>query len=93
MKVILPASEIPNGSTVTKRTGLKEYTLQRFIRVYVAPGESEEIRAKNGTVFLCDRRGQVYFDAYPGETELVWSLDEGRLHRYLHDKENEREDK
>jgi len=34
VKVLLPASAIPLGSTVTKRTGSKPYTLSDGIRVF-----------------------------------------------------------
>jgi len=35
--VLLPVENIPDGATVTKRTGDKEYVLRRNMKVYLLP--------------------------------------------------------
>ena len=87
IKIILPASQIPEDATVTKRTGKQEYRLTRVIKVYSNNTEERhEIAAKDGAVFLGGRAGQ--FNAYPGSTELVWITTRERLDYFLNPPED-----
>lgn len=79
ISVLLAASEIPEGSTVTKRTGEKEYTLRSSVQVY---GQNIEIKADPGTIFLIDTRtGNA--NAIPSSTVLVWTTTRERLWHWL----------
>lgn len=80
-KLILPAKDIENESTVTKRTGQKEYTLIRSINIYNNKGSKQTIDAEKGAVFLADERGN--FSAYSGDTELVWCLSYDELYNFV----------
>lgn len=69
VKIILAASDIPLGRTVTKKTGTKEYVLLDKLRVFGENGERREIKALPGALFLvCD--GDA--NAIPSSTELLW---------------------
>lgn len=80
--VVLPAGKIPLGSTVTKRTGRKTYTLKDRLRVFSVPltkaekeagavrGEGQEVVAEPGVLFLVNE-GDA--NAIPSSTELMWT--------------------
>lgn len=85
VRVLLPAGRIPLDSTVTKRTGTKEYILKNKLRVFPMPeskktrlareerGEErergQEITALDGTLLLVCD-GDA--NAITNSTELVW---------------------
>lgn len=81
MRVVLPASDVPSGSIVTKRTGQKEMTLHRSITIYNENKTSQTIDAAPGSVFLIDDRGTI--NAISGSTEILWSVSEKTLFNYL----------
>lgn len=58
--VLLPISEVPDGMTVTKRTGKKEYTLKSSIKIHGNLKDkisTQEIKAESGTRFLVASEG------------------------------------
>ena len=71
-KLIVPLLVVPNGATVTKRTGKKEYKVSRCIRIFADEnGKSRTITPDTGVVFLCS--GNSDFDAVVETMEVVWS--------------------
>jgi hypothetical protein len=90
-RILLRASEIPEGSIVTKRTGEKEYELVRSVSVYGQDGGPIQIDAQDGNVFLGD--GGNKFQAFSCSKELMWKLEESDLLAWLYDREMERESK
>ena len=71
VKVQMLAKDIPLNSTVTKRTGVKEYKLLDKMRIFGRKGHEENhiINAQGGVRFLCcDGDANVI----SGETELMW---------------------
>jgi hypothetical protein len=88
-KLILSANEIPFGSTVTKKTGEKKYTLREKIVVYngskiIAP---MEIKAEPGVAFIVSENGDV--NAIEDSTELVWLAEREDIIHRLSDAEDE----
>tara|TARA_R110000824_G_scaffold38621_4_gene117874 strand:+ start:672 stop:1034 length:363 start_codon:yes stop_codon:yes gene_type:complete len=85
VKIIMAAGKIPNGSTVTKLRGTKEYLLKGEIRVFPVSVSSKERRARKeageelpkaqiikalgGTCFLVCD-GDA--NAIPSTLELIW---------------------
>lgn len=76
-KILLPANEIPLGSTVTKRTGEKPYTLKDRIRIFGETGDARELKATDGTRLLVSETGDA--NVVGGETELLWYAEEFEL--------------
>lgn len=69
--MILPAWQIPEGSTVTKRTGEVEYLLRPEIKVYSKKGVTQVIKAGGGVLFLVGSDGNA--NAISADTKLAWS--------------------
>ena len=89
IKVILPASEIPLGSTVTKRTGSSEYTIADSITIHKEGGGKQVIKAEDGNRFLMPDGDSRSISSVSGSTELCWLTDFETLKEYL---DNETED-
>ena len=70
VKVVLPAEEIPLGSTVIRLTGTKPHTIRDRLRVFVDGGCQREIMADGGARFIVAKDGDAH--AVSGRTELVW---------------------
>lgn len=83
MKLILPAREIPGGSTVTKVTGNVTYVIRDSIKVYGTPEVQQEIKAIDGVRFIVNERGDI--NAVSGNTELAWVVSTEQLGRWLDD--------
>jgi hypothetical protein len=81
MKIILPASDIPLGSIVTKRTGEKQYTIRNKIRIFNENGIEKEITSNDGTRFLVNKNGDA--NVINSNTELVWYTDKSTLINFL----------
>lgn len=83
ISLILPAKLIPDESTVTKRTGLKEYTLRSSIKIvpYIENGD-EYVKndpvevTSEGSLFLIDGNpyGPYGYTCISEETLLRWVL-------------------
>jgi hypothetical protein len=67
ISVILKAAVIPDGSTVSKVTGEKQYILKRSIKLYGS--DQKEVIPDPNTVFLISE-GSV--NQYPNSTKLLW---------------------
>lgn len=83
--VILPALEIPIGSTVTKRTGAKEYVLKDKVRFFSDDvAQRKEITAAKGVLYLIND-GDI--NIIPADLELIWITESDELLEYLEDEE------
>ena len=80
MRVILPAEHIPEGSTVTKVTGHKEYTLVHRIEVYQEDGSKYTMACKDGARFIT---ADGIATAIGPNAELVWHVDPNDLITYI----------
>ncbi len=78
IKVILPASSIPEGSDVTKIGGSKKYTLTSIINYYGDQAPPDVI-ADDNCKFLC---GIGSITAISADKELVWHTTLERLNEY-----------
>jgi hypothetical protein len=89
IKVLLPASDIPLGSTVTKKNGEKVYILRDSIKIF-STNKDVTIPAEDGSRFLIasgDPTG--YFDVgnacvVSNTTILCWHAEIEVLIDYLH---------
>lgn len=81
LRIIFPAGEIPDGATVTKKTGTKEHTIRRQVVVYQVDKTKHTIDASHGAVFLVDERGGI--SAVGPKVDLVWFADRSDLYRLL----------
>jgi hypothetical protein len=92
IKVILPASEIPILSKVTKLTGTNKYTLRKELIVYSEdPKLKRVMNAEEGTIFLVDASGNA--KCVNSSTQLVWETDIKDLQDYIQDLLDEENDK
>ena len=69
VKILLSASKIPTGATVTKRTGQKQYMIVDTLKVYGLDGGNREIKGDDNTRFLV---AGTNMNAISGDTELMW---------------------
>lgn len=78
IKVLMAVGRIPDGQTVTKKTGTKEYIVQR--KLVVGQAQPMDIRASNGVVFLFPKfPGSTYIDAVSEDLEVAWSTSVDQL--------------
>jgi hypothetical protein len=73
IRVVMQAKDIPDGATVSKKTGMLQYTVRRELRVYYDKHKDAEptvLKAQDGAVFLVGREGDI--NAYDRDTELLW---------------------
>ena len=81
-KIVMKASEIPLDSKITKLKGEKQYILRNRIRFFGKNNSTEEVRAKDGMLFLVDpRNGDV--NSIFSNIELIWHTDEDILGLYV----------
>lgn len=77
-KVILPLHRIPDGATVTKRTGEKPYLVKETLTVYNHDGtyakgdEPQTIKTSGVRFLLCPRSGDI--NAHTFDLEVVWHV-------------------
>ena len=87
MKMIIPLGDVPEGSTVTKRTGSKEYRVRDTFSIWGAPKgdepkDKQEFHAGEGARFLVpDDGGDV--NALGSDIEVVWIVTREDLEAYL----------
>lgn len=84
----MEAKDIPVGSTVTKKTGEKPYTIRDDIKIYgsTTPDQREtlrELKADSGTRFMVAGDGNI--NIISGDQELLWHVSEGDLYRWIED--------
>lgn len=76
IKVILPAEDIPDYSTVTKLNGTKLYTLRKSIKIHDRnKAQPTEIAANDACVFLLAQDCATAIDCHEIDKELVWHTD------------------
>lgn len=85
IKVILPASEIPLNSIITKRTGQKQYTIKDEILVYDNKGIHKKIKCENGSRFIFSKDGTI--NVIDSTMELCWLAENYELVKYLDEHE------
>jgi hypothetical protein len=80
--VLMYAKDVPLGSTVTKRTGAKEYTISDQVRIFHADQKTKPtvIPAVDGARFIASGTD---FNAVAPETVLVWIVEPEALAEYL----------
>lgn len=78
--LILRAGMIPDSSTVTKKTGQKEYTLRQGLKVYRENSVGGPIPLEMQGVFLLS--GDSVHQIEP-DTELLWRVSVVELHDIL----------
>ena len=88
MKVLIAASLIPAGSTVTKKTGEKPYMIRDDIKIWGSTNPEQkdmlrELKADKGTRFMVTDDGNINIIA--GDTELLWHVDAEHLYRFMYE--------
>lgn len=89
LAVLMPAARIPDGATVSKRTGEKRYILRDRIEMYgVAPdclakAGKNTLMAPPRAAFLVDASGNL--SLIDGPTLLLWHISVAELHAALAD--------
>ena len=73
LKIVLPASNIPDGAVVTKKTGAVKYTLKHKLVVY--QNQTTDLNNPSPAInidgyFLIGSQGSI--NQIPPETELIW---------------------
>ena len=87
LEIIIEASAIPDGETVSKETGRKEYKIQRKFVVYNKCKEKYEFVADPGTVFLFD--GSKNINSISANKKLKWYTNYRKLKFYMEHEEDE----
>lgn len=74
VKMIVPLRDVPNDSTVTKRTGTCLHTVVDKIRFYGSGKERKvnEVKAEEGVRFLVAKDNAGAISVLPGHVEVVW---------------------
>ncbi len=87
-KVICEAHKIPDGTTVTKKAGTKEYTLTRSLKLYYNKGTQSdsgsdrgEVKMGGDCVMLIDGTDAV--SVVSGDTELVAYITYDQMANYI----------
>jgi hypothetical protein len=89
LQIAMRASEIPDGSTVTKLSGEKEYLLRKEIRFFNYAEKNKEARtflgkqrviAEKGTAFLVS---DGYINIIPDTKRLLWHTTFDDLQLYI----------
>ena len=82
--IIAQASQIPDGSIITKKTGTFEYKLVSNINIYGA--DQQKINKKN-IKFLVkiedDEEDNIKISAVPDDIVLVWWTTEKEYYQYM----------
>ncbi len=87
-KLLMPAEEVPEGATVTKRAGTKLYELRRKLTIYgPAGGQAREITADEGCVFLIANAGTI--NAISGDTEVIFHAEKQHIHILMNEEEED----
>lgn len=78
MKLLIELGRVPEGSSITKKTGTKQYTVKDEIRIYVNEKEYQIIKANQGCRLLIDHQGLSH-SAMSSDVEVVWEVDRDDL--------------
>lgn len=79
--LILEAGRIPDGTTVRKPTGERQYTLRKELRVYLPDNDRRPVTFPD-VVFLI---GESYVNGVYPTTKLAIDLDEDEAIQFLTD--------
>jgi len=72
-KIVVQVRNVPDGETITKRTGTNKYTVCRKITVYYkGNADKQEINADGSVVFITSKNNPDKFNALGAFTEVVW---------------------
>jgi hypothetical protein len=93
LQIIMSAHDIPDGSTITKKTGQKPYVIKSKIKIYAEQksGLAPQILEAPGVKYLIDDSGNI--NAVSSEAEVMWHTTTGELLRFLDEFVNPEEDK
>lgn len=88
LKLVIAAGYIPEGATVTKPTGEKEYTLTSEIKFY-GEGAPENVKAdKNIRFLVCGPSINIITT----DKELAWRVDASELRDHIEEQQWDLED-
>lgn len=92
LRVILPAKSIPEGSTVTKPSGIKRYVLRDAIRVWTQSPVGMHVEEDSAHAFIQSEGVRYLFAENGGDiiavTDsilLTWMVEANRLRRWLNE--------
>lgn len=80
-KILLPASKIPDGAQVSKRTGDMVYTLNKQIKVYPDKSVESKVEIDVKGCFLFGPRGGI--NQIDPNLQLHWIVGVDELYYYL----------
>jgi len=83
IKVILPARDIPEGSTVTKITGTKKYTISSTVKFYGGEEKYPHVESDGTVRFLLSEGGDVNVISH--NLELKWKVSPQELVDFFRD--------
>ena len=89
IKLILPASEIPVNSTVTKKTGTSEFIIVDSVTFFKEGGDKQVIKSEDGTRFLIPGRPSDTISSINGKSEVVWLADFDTVSSYFEEIEED----
>ena len=86
-ELIITLQKIPNGSTVRRLTGEKEYTVKRNIKIYTDSQDfnNKEIKCDTDCVFLIPADGNICM--FNNNKKVVWMVEKESLRAYLDNEE------
>jgi hypothetical protein len=82
IKILLPAKQIPHGSTVSKKTGSYTLTLNHRVRIFV-PNDISDFAAQEIQGFFLQGAPQADLNQIDGDTELHWHVGAEDFKDYL----------
>ena len=91
-RIILPAKQIPVGSTVSKITGSKEFVLANGLTVYRKRRDNED-KSRPSKIEVFSEEDEVmllaegYASIEPNDKELVWLATPEEFAEYAHRKD------
>lgn len=86
--LILEASDIPDGGTVSKRAGEKRYVMRHPLVLYSAPGSDAKPVTVEG-YFLVSPEGTIG-QVHPGASLIFWARAEDLVEAIQHSWEEDR---
>jgi len=83
MKLLIPISEVPTYSKVTKRTGDKLYEVRDSFTIFgVDQKSNREIKADSGTRLLISV-DSISISSVPNDLEVLWEASPDELQMFL----------
>jgi len=78
--IIIAAYKIPDGSTVTKRTGTYRHLLRKKMAIY---GKGQIQLKQEGIVYIIKINDPEYITAIANDTLLVWWTTEEEMYDFI----------